>query len=261
MVDSEPALPLEMLALPLGACVCDLATLVPGVQDGTRIHAPVTGYLLRLPDERILLVDSGMSRIHIDDPDATWRGTPNEGELLAEMSPEDSLLHRLAELELAPQDVDYVVNTHLHFDHAGNNDLLSEATFFVQREQYELAQGHPSYPNQYWNLPSLSYELVDGERELFPGVRVVPTPGHVPGHQSVAVDLPETGMVILCGDAIYSQDNLDHDSWGGQSDPVLARESAGRLTGLAAELPAQLFFGHDPRQATSMRWSPSASYR
>ena len=39
-----------------------------------------------------------------------------------------------------------MVNTHLHFDHAGNNDLLGAATFFVQREQYELAKNNPSYP-------------------------------------------------------------------------------------------------------------------
>src|SRR6185437_9772394 len=126
-------MPDEMLALPLGTCRCDLSELVPEVSNGGWVHVPVTGYLLRLPDERILLVDTGMSRIHVDDPDATWRGTRNEGQFLADMSPEDSLLHRLAELDLAPQDVDYVVNTHLHFDHAGNNDLLGEATFFVQR--------------------------------------------------------------------------------------------------------------------------------
>lgn len=254
-------MPMEMLALPLGACVCDLAIMVPGVRDGDLIHAPVTSYLLRMPDERLLLVDTGMSRIHIDDPDATWRGTPNEGGLLADMSPEDGLIHRLAELDLAPQDIDYVVNTHLHFDHAGNNDLLGGATFFVQREQYELAQGHPSYPNQYWNLPSLRYELVDGDEALFAGVRVVPTPGHVPGHQSVVIELPETGSVIICGDAIYNQENLDQDSWGGQADPAQARESASLLTRLANDMPARLFYGHDPAQAATMSWSPGGSYR
>ena len=176
------------------------------------------------------------------------------------MTPEDSLLVRLDQLGLAPQDVDFVINTHLHFDHAGNNDLLGRATFFVQREQYDFALDHPSFPNQYWRLPALSYELVDGERELFAGLRVLPTPGHVPGHQSVVLDLPETGTVILCGDAVYCQDNFDHDSWGGQADPVTARESAHRLRDLAQERGAMMLYGHDAEQAATLRWAPTASY-
>jgi N-acyl homoserine lactone hydrolase len=202
-----------------------------------------------------------MNRLHIDDPDLTWRGTPNASVLSVAMRPEDSLLHRLSQLELAPADIDYVINTHLHFDHAGNNDLLGAATFFVQREQYEVAKDNPSYPNQYWNLPALSYELLDGEQELFSGVRVLPTPGHTPGHQSVQLSLAETGSVILCGDAIYSQANLDYDSWTSQTDPEAARRSAHALTQLAAQTHATMFFGHDRAQALRMRWAPAASYR
>jgi glyoxylase-like metal-dependent hydrolase (beta-lactamase superfamily II) len=60
------------------------------------------------------------------------------------------------------------VNTHLHFDHAGNNDLLTKATFFVQPEHYAAAQAsNSSFPHQYWNLPHLRYELLDGESTLF----------------------------------------------------------------------------------------------
>ena len=128
---------------------------MPGLHDGDVVQVPVAGYLIRLADDRLVLVDTGMSRLHIDDPDLTWRGTPNAA-LRAIMTPEDSLLVRLDQLGLAPQDIDIVINTHLHFDHAGNNDLLGRATFFVQREQYDFAVDHPSFPNQYWRLPALS---------------------------------------------------------------------------------------------------------
>lgn len=252
---------MELFALPLGDCACGFETVAPGVHDGMHTNIPVTGYLVRLPGDELALVDTGMSRLHVDDPDVTWRGTPNADALKPVMRPEDSLLYRLGQLGVDPRDVNYVINTHLHFDHAGNNDLLGNATFFVQREQYEFAKDNPSFPNQYWNLPSLSYELVDGERELFDGVSVIPTPGHTEGHQSVLLRLPETGAVIICGDAVYCQENFDHDTWESQADPVTARVSALRLRSLADVESAQMFYGHDREQAHSMRWAPSGSYR
>jgi N-acyl homoserine lactone hydrolase len=252
---------MELFALPLGECCCPFDVIAPGVQDGVRIHLPVAAYLIRLDDDKLALIDTGMNRLHIGDPDLTWRGTANATSLSVSMRPEDSLLARLEQLELHPRDIDYVINTHLHFDHAGNNDLLDGSTFFVQREQYEHAKGNPSYPNQYWNLPALSYELLDGEQELFAGVRVLPTPGHTQGHQSVMVTLPETGTVIVCGDAVYSQLNFDLDNWDSQADPATARSSGHYLRTLAEQHAAAMFYGHDREQALTMRWSPSSSYR
>jgi len=253
---------MELFALPLGDCCCPVETILPGVPDADlRTHLPVAGYLIKRDDDSLVLVDTGMNRLHIDDPDLTWRGTPNAPHLSVAMRPEDSLLFRLDQLGIAPQDVDFVINTHLHFDHAGNNDLLGDATFFVQREQFEHAKDNPSYPNQYWNLPSLSYELVDGEAQLFDGIRVIPTPGHTPGHQSIALELPETGSVILCGDAVYAQSNFDLDNWDGQEDPATARVSAYRLKDLADRTDARLFYGHDRIQAREMTWAPGGSYR
>ncbi len=179
--------------------------------------------------------------------------------LLPSMRVEDSLLYRLAQLDIAPQDIDYVINTHLHFDHAGNNDLLGNATFFVQREQYEFARDNPSYPNQYWNLPALRYELLDGAQEVLPGINIVPTPGHSPGHQSILLHLPQTGAVALCGDAVYCQKNYDYDSWDSQADPATARTSAHALRDLAQRESALMIYGHDREQSRTLRHS-TASY-
>lgn len=248
---------MELFVLPLGDCCCNYEVVAPGVADGERVHIPVNGYLLRLDDDRIVLIDTGMNRIHVDDPNATWGSSPTSRVLKPVMRPEDSLLFRLAELGIAPQDVDFVVNTHLHFDHAGNNDLLGSATFFVQREQYEHAKGNPSFPNQYWNLPSLSYELVDGDARLFGDLEVIPTPGHCVGHQSVVLRLPETGTVVICGDAVYCEENYDSDSWESQADPERARESAVSLRRLAESEDALMIYGHDARQRRSLKTSPS----
>jgi N-acyl homoserine lactone hydrolase len=251
----------ELFVLPLGNCCCNYEVVAPGVSDGRRIHIPVSAYLVRLDDDRTVLVDSGMNRVHIDDPDATWRGTPTVEDLMPVMRKEDSLLFRLAELGVAPQEIDYVVNTHLHFDHAGNNDLLGGATFFVQRDHYQHAKDNPAFPNQYWNLPSLSYELLDGDTAIFEGLSVRRTPGHCIGHQSVVLQLPETGTVVLCGDAVYCQENFDNDSWASQEDPLAARESAHALRAFADSTEALVIYGHDPRQVSTLRTAPADRYR
>ncbi len=253
--------PMELFVLPLGDCCCDYEVIAPGVRDGHRLHIPVNAYLVRLDDDRLVLVDTGMNRMHVSDPELTWRGTPTADALMPVMRKEDSLLFRLAQLEVAPQDIDFVVNTHLHFDHAGNNDLLGRATFFVQRDQYEQAKDNPSFPNQYWNLPSLSYELLDGEARLFDALHVLPTPGHCHGHQSVMLDLDETGSVILCGDAVYCKENFEHDTWTSQSDPERPRERGLMLQSLANERQAMMIYGHDPVQFHELRRAPEASYR
>lgn len=158
---------MQLYILPLGDCCCNYEVIAPGVADGKRIHIPVPSFLIRLDDDSLALIDTGMSRLHIADPELTWRGTPFAESLVPDMRREDSLLWRLAELDIAPADIKHVINTHLHFDHAGNNDLLTDATFFVQREHYQYAKDNPAFPNQYWNLPALSYELLDGETTLY----------------------------------------------------------------------------------------------
>jgi N-acyl homoserine lactone hydrolase len=250
---------MELFVLPLGDCCCNYEVVAPGVADGERVHIPVNGYLVRMDDDRLVLVDTGMHRVHIENPEATWGKGPVSRALMPVMRTEDSLLFRLAELGIAPQDIDFVVNTHLHFDHAGNNDLLGAATFFVQRDQYDHAKGNPSFPNQYWNLPSLSYELVDGEARLFEGIDVIPTPGHCVGHQSVVVRLAETGTVVICGDAVYCEANFENDTWESQSDPGRARESAMALKRLAEAEGALMIYGHDATQRRSLKKAP-ASY-
>ena len=249
---------MEMFIIPLGTCNCPYETVAPGVNDGNIIKLPVPSYLIRLDDGKNMLIDTGMNRLHITDPRATWRGTAIADVLVPEMAPEDNLALRLAELDITPQDIHYVVNTHLHFDHAGNNDLFDRATFFVQREHYDFATDNQMFPNQYWNLPKLEYELLDGEMEIAPGVEVLLTPGHAPAHQSVMVRMQESGNMLVCGDAVYTQDNFDYDSWGGQAEPEAAAQSGAKLKRIAEEQDALLLFGHDPAQAKQFHRSPQS---
>lgn len=239
------------------ACVDKGAVLSPGVGDGRRVHIPIPAYLLELDDGKHVLIDTGMHPRHIDDPEYTFRGTEVSKVLLPVMRREDSLIRRLAELDLSPQDIEYVINTHLHFDHCGNNMLFKDATIFVQRRHYEAAKEHDAFPNEYFDIPGLRYELIDGEPELFPGVQTILTPGHAPWHQSLMISLKTDGYVLLCSDAIYCQDNVDHDTWSSQMEPEVAKESAAKLLTMADEKDAFLVFGHDPDQWKTLRHPPA----
>ncbi|MGH7639587.1 MAG: N-acyl homoserine lactonase family protein [Candidatus Dormibacteria bacterium] len=247
----------RLLALSLGEACCDKGSvLTPGHGDGQRIHIPICGFLLLTDGGRRVLIDTGIHRDHVSDPDLTWRGTPTAEVLRPVMRIEDTVDYRLAALGLRGTDITDVVNTHLHFDHAGNNDAFPNATVHVQREQYEVALDNASFPNQYWRLAGVHFDLLDGESDLGDGLSVIPTPGHVPGHQSVLVQLESGQNIVICGDAIYDQDNLGFEAWKGHMDPDQARSSAQILLDKARGLDATVLYGHDRDQWSTVRKAP-----
>lgn len=237
----------------LGEVCCDKEVLSPGVSDGRRIHIPICAFLISTDEGRLVLIDTGMHRGHIEDPSQTFGESELGASLLPQMRLEDSLDFRLAALGRRAADITDVVNTHLHFDHAGNNEAFTEARFWVQREQYEAALDNPSFPNRYWRLPQLRYQLLEGETDLGDGISVLPSPGHAPGHQSVLVELDSGEKLILCGDAIYEEDNLSHDAWEAHENPAQARQSARLLMQRGEQLGASLIYGHDQAQWARIR--------
>src|SRR5206468_2632922 len=148
---------------------------------------------------------TGIHPVRIERPEATF----GRGSLKVVMAKGDAVVSRLAALGVRTADVTIVVNSHLHFDHAGNNGAFPKATFIVQGDHLAFAKGKPNFPGVYWDIPELTYLAVAGRVRVAPGLEVVPTPGHAPGHQSLVVDLPETGRVVLCGDAAFTRENLE----------------------------------------------------
>jgi N-acyl homoserine lactone hydrolase len=97
-------------------------------------------------------------------------------------------------------DVRLVVNCHLHRDHGGGNRELPGRPLLVQRAELAAAR-EPGYTvPALVDFPGATYEVLDGEAEILPGARVVPTPGHTDGHQSLVIDCAE-GPVVLLGQA------------------------------------------------------------
>jgi N-acyl homoserine lactone hydrolase len=113
--------------------------------------------------------------------------------------------------ENIPRDVVCVINTHLHFDHCGGNRLFPGVPIHVQRLELQT----PHHPQGWVDFPGATYVEHDGDAEVLPGVRLLPTPGHTPGHQSVLVDTPD-GLVVIGGDVAYTFDELEGGTTEGQ---------------------------------------------
>jgi N-acyl homoserine lactone hydrolase len=234
--------------------------LTPGSGDGTRVRIPVPMYLVERDDDTTILIDTGMHPVHIDEPRHTFAHSPLDDAILPIMGPGDRLEHRLGELGLGIPDVTHVVNTHLHFDHCGQNGLFEGVPIVVQREAYETAAAEEGYAHEYFDRRGLGYERVDGDVELVPGVTLIAAPGHAAGMQAVLVELPASGRVLLCGDAIGVREQLDAGNWLASADPASAKASAARLARIAGETGARMIFGHDVEQWHGLRRAPEGCY-
>ncbi len=231
--------------------------LTPGVDDGVWITIPIPGYLIQTDDGRNVLVDTGIDKTYIHDPEAAFEGSSFGEVFKIRMQQGEDVVSRLAELGLTPGDIDVLVATHFHFDHGGNTREFTQSEIVVQRDCYDdIMRPDAPFPRETYDVPGLNWRIIEGDLELATGLQLLKTPGHVPGHMSVVVDLPETGTVIIGVDAIYTRDTFEKNAWGAYRDPDAARASAQRLQALAEERNAMLLFGHDPQQWQTLKKSP-----
>jgi N-acyl homoserine lactone hydrolase len=220
-----------------------------------KVFTPVWSALLRTPEGNILF-DTGLHPVHVDRPDATFGPQPS---MTVVMEHADAVVARLAAIGVKPGDVNVVVNSHLHFDHAGNNGAFPAATFVVQGEHLAFAKGKPNFPGVYWDIPELTYVPAAGRSRVAKGVEVVPTPGHAPGHQSLIVDLAENGRVVLTGDAAFTRANLERGEIPAM-DQVAAKESLALIRSLVKDDLDRVFTSHDATTWPTWRHAPE-SYR
>jgi N-acyl homoserine lactone hydrolase len=184
----------------------------------------------------VLLFDTGIGS-----------GDPEVDAIVRERYP---LERALAAHGIAMADVTAVANCHLHVDHGGQNWRFPGRPIFVQEREWAMVH-EPDYTVAEWvDAPGLSYEMLDGESEVAPGLRLIPTPGHVPGHQSLVVRT-DAGTVAIAGQAVQSL-----AEWEGSTDELLSGEppmgderrdaylaSVARLRSID---PIRVHFVHDP---------------
>jgi N-acyl homoserine lactone hydrolase len=249
---------MKLYLLNLGRCEVDKGrVLTPGSGDGVWITIPIVAFLIETDDGQRILIDSGMHRKHIVDQEAGFRGLERGPLLRPVMAARDDIRHRLGEIGLQESDIDILVCTHFHFDHAGNNADFGHARLIVQREAYDYAKANPARcPPDLWDLPHLSYEQIEGDLDLTPEVRLIESSGHVPGHMSVLVRMPRTGAVLLAIDAIATRENLVRDNWLAHVDPPRGQASARKLADIAKRERAVLITGHDAAAWAELKHAP-----
>jgi glyoxylase-like metal-dependent hydrolase (beta-lactamase superfamily II) len=214
-------------------------------------------------DDGLVLIDTGVGNKETD----KFRGIYNV-ENAGAVGP-TRLEDALADLGFRPADVRWVVNTHLHFDHAGGNTCVDapsggpparlsfpNATYVVQQRELEFA-GHAnertaaSYLQHNFAPVSAAgrWRLANGESELLPGIRLVPTPGHVPYHQSVVIARGGERACFLA-DLVPTTAHLPVPwTMGYDLEPLVTIETKRALLSRAEADSWILVFGHDPVHA------------
>ncbi len=236
----------RLFAMTCGWLSADLRMMLAG-KEGT-IRFPVPAYLIEHPKGRVLF-DTGLH------PESQHNPHGRIGELAkffqVEFRPGEDIRSRLEQLEIDSGRIDYVINSHLHFDHTGGNELVPNARIVIQQREWEaghlpeLIEANAFNPNDYEHGHLV--KQVNGEFDLFGDgtVVTVPTFGHTPGHQSLKVKLTG-GEVVLAADACYLRQTLED-----MHLPELVYDRAQMINSILLlrklqRSGARIFYGHDP---------------
>jgi len=203
-------------------------------------------YLVQTADGENMLIDCGLPADHADQPGTT--GATN-------------VIDQLQRLGLSPADIHTVICTHLDIDHIGHIAAFPHAELIVQRAEYEAASsGHSRFAatRAVWDQPN--YRLVDGDTDLLPGLTLIKTSGHTPGHQSILIRLPHTGPVLLASDAVMFQRLFTPDApaWPMNDNAEQTRLSTHKLLALVErEHVSLVIFSHDGQQWQTLNQAPA----
>ncbi len=232
-----------------------------GLYTPVEYPVPFAAYLIQTDDGKNVLVDTGVDERYVA---AIFN---DQWENLIKVEPSDQILNQLKALSLTPDDIDYVIATHFDEDHCGHNFLFRKAEFIVQKSHYELAklgkEARFETCRSCWDRPELIYRQIEGDITLLPGIDLIMTNGHVVGHQSVIVHLPNTGAVLLAVDAIRDGDMLEpgidprtKSMFDMDGEELIV--GVEKIKSLMTKEQVQLsVFGHDGKRWQSLKKSPA----
>ena len=178
----------KIRAFPLSSMELDKAVLMYRFHYGEKIQVPNVAWLIEGAGKNILVDSAAPAKLATE-----LRGLPAK-----EIMPFETCL---ASAGLKPKDIDIIIQTHLQWDHCANTQKCKNAKVLVQEEELRFAYApHPILAPTYKKslLTGVNFVLVKGYQEIFPGIELIPTPGHTPGAMSVAVNT-EKGKAVITG--------------------------------------------------------------
>jgi glyoxylase-like metal-dependent hydrolase (beta-lactamase superfamily II) len=238
-------------------------------QGEDEFEIPVPWFLIKHPQGNVV-IDGGNAVETAIDKRGHWGAVVDAYDPV--MSVADNCVDQLKMVDVSPQDVRYVVQSHLHLDHTGAIGRFPKAQHIVQRSEYEYAfKPHwfsaGAYIRADFDRPGLNWKFLGGEftdnYDLFGDgtVRMIFTPGHSPGHQSFLITLPESGPILLTIDAAYTVDHWENRALPGLvTSSMQAADSVAKLRRIAHDTNAMVVTGHDPVTWPGFRKSPQDFY-
>jgi N-acyl homoserine lactone hydrolase len=224
------------------------------------ISVPISAYLLDTDDGWVLF-DTGLDEANLRDRDKLdamflepgWDPQPV-------VKPHHELERQLNEIGIGFDDIGTVILSHLHADHTGHIKHMPKARYIVAQREWDYVRSGeaPSFffASDY-DLPGLDWTFVSGDAEIMEGLAILATPGHSPGHQSLMIELPNTGKVLLAADVGDMMRNFEEEILpGGSTNDVEALASIRRINALVAETGARLILTHDPVQIQQLKLAP-----
>ena len=231
----------------------EMFNIKPEESDVRELFVPC--YLIR-HDDGILFWDGGLPRSVVG-------SEPSESTEGPVMRYDRWIIDQLADMGIEPADITYAAYSHLHFDHSGAANELVENTVLMQQAEWKNAFGEGQEfvdSSLYEGLKQARLKLIDGDYDVFGdgSVRLIYTPGHTPGHQSLLVMLDNTGPVVLSGDLYHTQANRTLrrvPTFNYNAEQTL--ESMDKLDSVLAETGATLWIEHDKALADTLKKAPA----
>lgn len=262
---------LKLYAFSSGALTLGKGALVNGAPMEPPIQIPVGFYVVKHPKGNVLF-DTGNNDKIITDPSYWGAAFPA---MKPVNTPDVAIDAQLKKIDLTPDDITYVVASHLHLDHGGNVGKFPKSTIVVQKSEIQNAfwpepgTGGPYMIGDVLPLRSANTDnpnafkmmQLNGDLDLFgDGTLIVKRwVAHTPGSQMMTVRLKNTGMIILTGDNVYMRENVERNVPPSIS---LVYSTPGSFTAfewirqMMATEKANYFTAHDPDAFKAMKKAP-----
>jgi len=179
------------------------------------------------------------------------------------VSRKDSVLNQLKQIGMTPDDFEYISLSHTHFDHSGHANVFKNATWLVQKDEYDFVTGQEvqeKNPDMYNAIKDLkNIKKINGDFDVFGDGTVVLKymPGHTPGHQALFLDLKEHGPLLLSGDLYHFYENREYKRIPiFNYDVAQTRESMKKFEAFAEEMKAKVYLQHQKDDFNKMPKAP-----